>query len=95
MADDKPYTVESPTRIRLGPEAKFWAKEHGMSLQEMARYLLERHRLGGDYDVPHGSEVTRDEQEQFMADDPPPRAEDLQRFECPFGGGQFTRKTPC
>src|SRR5262245_16097619 len=36
----KTYEILSPTKIRLGPEAKDWAKEHGMTLQEMARYLL-------------------------------------------------------
>jgi hypothetical protein len=45
MTEDRPYTIESPTRIRLGPEAKFWAQEHGMSLEEMARFLINRERL--------------------------------------------------
>jgi len=44
-ADFRPFVVERPGargRIKLGPEAKFWAQQHGMSLQEMARYLLLR-----------------------------------------------------
>jgi hypothetical protein len=46
--DDKPYEILSPTRIRLGPDCKFWAAEHGLSLQEMARYLLNREKLDED-----------------------------------------------
>jgi len=47
MAEDdfRPYVIERPGargRIKLGPEAKFWAQQHGMSLQEMAKYLLAR-----------------------------------------------------
>jgi hypothetical protein len=45
---DRPYVIESPTRIRLGPEAKFWAQEHGLTLEQMAKYLLARERLDGD-----------------------------------------------
>jgi hypothetical protein len=43
VADDRPYTVESPTRIRLGPDAKFWARTHGMTLVQFAKFLLDRH----------------------------------------------------
>jgi hypothetical protein len=45
MADEKPYTIHSPTKITLSPDARFWAKEHGMSLEEMARYLLNQDKL--------------------------------------------------
>ena len=38
--DDRPYVIESPTRIRLMPVAREWAREHGMSESEMARHLL-------------------------------------------------------
>jgi hypothetical protein len=48
MEDDRPYIVESPTRIRLKPEAKFWAEQHGMSLEQMARYLLQAEKLRAD-----------------------------------------------
>jgi hypothetical protein len=48
VADDRPYVVESPTRIRLGPDAKHWAHEYGMTLEEFARYLLHRHHHGED-----------------------------------------------
>jgi hypothetical protein len=41
--DDQPYVVESPSRIKLSPEAKYWAEQHGMTLTEMARYLLQQH----------------------------------------------------
>jgi len=45
MADDRPYVIESPTRVRLGPTAKEWAREWGMSDVEMARYLLKQDAL--------------------------------------------------
>jgi hypothetical protein len=43
--EHRPFVVERPGksgRIRLHPEAKWWAQEHGMSLTEMAKYLLAR-----------------------------------------------------
>jgi hypothetical protein len=46
MADELPYTVHSKTKITLHPEAKFWAEEHGLSLEEMARHLLAQHHEG-------------------------------------------------
>jgi hypothetical protein len=48
MDDEQPYVIKSPTRIRLGPEAQFWAKEHGMTLEELARYLLNKENLEGE-----------------------------------------------
>jgi hypothetical protein len=45
MDDERPYRIESPTRITLGPLAKALAQEQGMSLTEMARHLLTQHRL--------------------------------------------------
>jgi hypothetical protein len=41
--DDRPYVVESPTRIKLKPEAKYWAEQYGLSLAEFGRYLLQQH----------------------------------------------------
>jgi 2,4-dienoyl-CoA reductase-like NADH-dependent reductase (Old Yellow Enzyme family) len=43
MADEPPYVVESPTRIRLSPLAQEMAKQNGMSLTEMAKHLLKQH----------------------------------------------------
>jgi hypothetical protein len=43
VVDDRPYVIESPSRIRLSPDAKFWAHVHRMTLEEFARYLLHRH----------------------------------------------------
>jgi hypothetical protein len=40
--DFRQYVVESPTRIKLGPDAKFWAEQHGMTLEQMARHLLDQ-----------------------------------------------------
>ena len=45
MSDDKPFTIESPTRIRLGPAAREWAREWRMSDVEMVRYLLKQDSL--------------------------------------------------
>jgi hypothetical protein len=41
MDDSEPYVIESPTKVRLGPVAKQWAQEHGMTLTQMARWLLQ------------------------------------------------------
>jgi hypothetical protein len=49
MDDDLPFVIESPTRIKLSPEAKFWAEEHGMTLNEMGKYLLNKERLEENY----------------------------------------------
>jgi hypothetical protein len=43
--EHRPFIIERPGkngRIKLGPEARFWAEQHNMSLVEMARYLLAR-----------------------------------------------------
>jgi hypothetical protein len=45
MIDDeyRPFVVERPGkngRIKLGPEAKYWAEQNGMTLTEWAKYLL-------------------------------------------------------
>jgi hypothetical protein len=48
-AEYRPFVVERPGkngRIKLGPEARYWAEQHGMSLTEMARYLLLRDEQG-------------------------------------------------
>jgi hypothetical protein len=42
MEDDRPFVIESPTRIKLRPAAKEWAQQYGMSLEQMARYLLQQ-----------------------------------------------------
>jgi hypothetical protein len=38
--NDMQFEIISPTKIKLGPVAKYWAQEHGMSLEQMARWLL-------------------------------------------------------
>jgi len=43
--DDKPYTIHSPTKITLSPLARELCKEHGMTEEQMARHLLNQHRL--------------------------------------------------
>jgi hypothetical protein len=51
MSDDfKPFIIERPGpngRIRLNADARHWAKEHGMSLTEMAKYLLAQNEQEG------------------------------------------------
>jgi len=50
MADEyRPFLIERPGekgRIKLGPDAKYWAEQHGMTLAEMARYLLAQNEEG-------------------------------------------------
>jgi hypothetical protein len=41
--DHLPFVVHSATKVTLKPAAKFWAAEHGMSLEQMARHLLDQH----------------------------------------------------
>jgi hypothetical protein len=48
MDDERPYVIESPTRIRLRPVAKEMARMHGMSLVEMVRHLLSQESLKAD-----------------------------------------------
>jgi hypothetical protein len=43
--DDAPYEVLSPTKIRLGRVALEMAKMHGMTEKEMAKHLLQQHKL--------------------------------------------------
>ena len=50
MVEDKFFVIERPGekgRIKLGPEAKFWAEQNGMTLAEMARYLLAQNSADG------------------------------------------------
>jgi hypothetical protein len=45
MDDDRPFVIESATRIRLGPLAKDLARQQGLSLVEMAKHLLAQDQL--------------------------------------------------
>jgi hypothetical protein len=45
MEDERPFVIESPTRIKLRPAAREWARQWGMSDHEMARYLLQQEKL--------------------------------------------------
>jgi len=49
MTDDRPYVVESPTRVKWTREAEHWRREWGMTRVEFARYLLHRHEHEGDH----------------------------------------------
>ena len=57
MPDDRPFVIESPTRVRLGPIAREFAREWGWSDAQMAAYLLKQNAL---QDAPQdtGVEVT-------------------------------------
>jgi hypothetical protein len=44
VSDNSPYEVLSPTKIVLGPLAREWAKQHGMTEREMGQHLLQQHR---------------------------------------------------
>jgi len=49
-AEYRPFVIERPGkdgRIKLSPEAKYWAEQHGMTLAEFARYLLLRDEQEG------------------------------------------------
>jgi hypothetical protein len=41
---DRPYKVYSPTKIWMSADARGWAKEHGMSEQDFAKYLITQHQ---------------------------------------------------
>jgi hypothetical protein len=43
--ESKPFVVESPTRVRLGPLAKELARQQGLSLTDMARHLLQQDHM--------------------------------------------------
>jgi hypothetical protein len=45
MSDDNPYLVLGPGQILLSPTAREWAREFGMSENEMAKHLIEQDRL--------------------------------------------------
>jgi len=42
--DDRPFIIESPTRIRLNPTAIHFAHEYGLDLKTFAKYLLHQNR---------------------------------------------------
>ena len=55
MVDDNFFVIERSGhkgRIKLGPDAKYWAEQNGMTVREMARYLLAQN--SGDE---HGASV--------------------------------------
>jgi hypothetical protein len=43
--DSKPYVIESPTRIRLGPLATELARQHGMTLAQLGKHLLQQDHM--------------------------------------------------
>ena len=49
MDNNQPFTIESPTRVRLGPEALWWAEQYfgpgGKGREAFARHLLAQHQL--------------------------------------------------
>src|SRR6266487_4681500 len=44
MEDERPFVIESPTRIKLRPAAREWARQHGMTEERMAKaFAAARH----------------------------------------------------
>jgi hypothetical protein len=41
---DRPYKVFSPTKVWMSADARGWAREHGMSEQDFAKYLITQHQ---------------------------------------------------
>jgi len=47
-AGDQPFRIEG-NKVWLSAEAKYWAREWGLSDKEMARFLLSRSQQGDGY----------------------------------------------
>jgi hypothetical protein len=62
---DRPYKVYSPTKIWMSADARGWAKEHGMSEQDFAKYLITQHQ---NSEEPAGDVSVVD---VALSDDPP------------------------
>jgi hypothetical protein len=45
MDGDKLYTIHSDTKVTLSPQAREMARMHNMSEVELARHLLQQHKL--------------------------------------------------
>ena len=41
---DRPYKVFSPTKVWMSAGARGWAREHGMSETDFAKYLITQHQ---------------------------------------------------
>src|SRR5262249_54432747 len=78
--NDKPYEILSATKIKLGPDAKYWAAEYGMTLTQFAHYLLQADKLreagidinvmqGGGRGDEDGIEVTAGEEPRDLVAD--------------------------
>jgi hypothetical protein len=102
MADDyRPFIVERPGkngRIKLGPEAKWWAQQHGMTLREMARYLLQRDEqgdaqamIGGESEsaetTPTEAQIAEEARDFLPSITPSENIEDRRQEEPIFGPG--------
>jgi hypothetical protein len=42
MEDERPFVIESPTRVKLRPAAREWARQHGVTEEQMAKHLLQQ-----------------------------------------------------
>jgi hypothetical protein len=51
---DRPYKVFSPTKVWMSADARGWAKEHGMSETDFAKYLITQHQ---DSEEPFAGDV--------------------------------------
>jgi hypothetical protein len=62
---DRPYKVFSPTKVWMSADARGWAKEHGMSETDFAKYLITQHQ---NSEEPAGDVSVVD---VALSDDPP------------------------
>ena len=63
---DRPYKVFSPTKVWMSADARGWAKEHGMSETDFAKYLITQHQNSEEPAGDVGSVV-----DAALSDDPP------------------------
>jgi len=56
---DQLYRVDG-SKVWLSVTAREWAKQYGMSDRDFARYLMNRQRLGDDYEGTVGVGLTDD-----------------------------------
>jgi len=63
---DRPYKVFSPTKVWMSADARGWAREHKMSEEEFARYLINQHQ---NSEEPFAGDVSV--VDVALSDDPP------------------------
>ena len=64
--NERPYKVFSPTKVWMSADARGWAREHGMSETDFAKYLITQHQNSEEPAGDVGSVV-----DVALSDDPP------------------------